>query len=133
MAVEYTSASKARRSADLIAVVDDDESVRDAVDGMLRSVGLTARTFASAEEFLRSGEQSQTACLITDVQMPGMNGLELLAKLAAGEYRIPVIFISAFGNPRVREQARRAGAVLFLDKPFDDEFLLETVRGLIAA
>ena len=133
MAVDDTSANTARRSAGLIAVVDDDESVRKAVDGMLRSVGLTARTFASAEEFLRSGQQSQTACLITDVQMPGMGGLELLRQLSGDECRIPVIFISAFGTARIREQARRAGAVLFLDKPFDDEFLLETVRGLVAA
>jgi FixJ family two-component response regulator len=127
--VENISASAARSDGDLIAVVDDDESVRNAVHGVLRSAGLKARTFASAEEFLGSDHRGQTVCLITDMQMPGMSGLELLAQLAAAEQRIPVIFITAFGNPRLRDQARRAGAVQFLDKPFDDEVLLEIVRG----
>jgi FixJ family two-component response regulator len=131
--VEKTSASEAQARRDLIAVVDDDESVRNAVQGVLRSAGLKARTFGSAEEFLRSGQQAQIACVISDMQMPGMSGLELLAQLATAEHRIPVIFITAYGTPRVREQARRAGAVQFLDKPFDDELLLEIVRGEIAA
>ena len=131
--VEKSNASAAQPTRDLIVVVDDDESVRNAVHGILRSVGLKAQAFASGEEFLRSGRQQQTACLIADVQMPGMSGLELVSKLADQQRAIPVIFISAFGTARVREQARRAGAIQFLDKPFDDELLIETVRGVLAA
>jgi two-component system, LuxR family, response regulator FixJ len=111
-----------------VAIVDDDESVRTAVHGVLKSVGLNTRSFASAEEFLRSGHQGQTACLITDIQMPGMSGLELQATLAEEEYRIPIIFITAYGDAKTRTQAMRAGAVEFLGKPFDDDLLLETVR-----
>ncbi len=115
----------------LVAVVDDDESVRSAVHGALRSVGLHARAFGSAEEFLKSGVQSETGCLITDLQMPGMSGLELQAKLAQSGSRIPIIFITAYGEPRMRAQAMEAGAIRFLDKPFDDDVLLETVRTII--
>jgi FixJ family two-component response regulator len=129
--VADTSVSESKPIRDLIAVVDDDESVRNALQGVLRSAGLKGRTFTSAEEFLRSGDQDQTACLITDMQMPGMSGLELMAELATAQHRIPVIFITAYGSPRLRDQARRAGAVQFLDKPFDDEVLLETIRGEI--
>ena len=116
---------------ELVAIVDDDESVRNAVHGVLRSVGLKTRTFSSAEEFLESEEQSQTGCVITDVQMPGMTGLELQARLAAAERRIPIIFITAYGNPRMRAQALKAGAVDFLGKPFNDEVLLKSVRSAL--
>jgi FixJ family two-component response regulator len=116
---------------ELVAVVDDDESVRDAVHGVLRSVGLKVQAFSSATEFLESGTQDQTGCLITDVQMPGMTGLELQARLAEDEHRIPIIFITAFGNARMRAQAMRAGAIEFLGKPFDDEVLLESVRAAL--
>ena len=119
----------AQRSRDLIAVVDDDESFRNAIHGLLRSVGLKARTFASAEEFLHSGQQGQTACLITDIQMPGLTGIQLQAKLATEGHQIPVIFITAYGNPGLRNQARQLGAIQCLDKPFDDGVLLETIRG----
>jgi FixJ family two-component response regulator len=118
----------AQRKAHLIAIVDDDESVRNAVQGVLKSVGMKARTFASAEEFLDSGQRAATACLITDVQMPGMNGLELQAALAKVDDRIPIIFITAYGNTRTRTQAMAAGALAFLEKPFDDDVLLENVR-----
>ncbi len=114
--------------APLVAVVDDDESVRSAVHGALRSVGLSARSFGSAEEFLDSGIEAETGCLITDLQMPGMNGLELQAKLAQNERRIPIIFITAYGEQRMRAQAMAAGAIGFFDKPFDGDLLLETVR-----
>lgn len=117
----------------LIAIVDDDESVRSAIHGVLKSVGLTTRSFASAEEFLRSGHQSETACLITDIQMPGMGGLELQATLAEEELRIPIIFITAYGDAKTRTQAMRAGAVEFLGKPFDDDVLLESVRTALAS
>ncbi len=112
----------------MVAVVDDDESVRNGVHGALQSVGLTAHSFGSAEEFLDSALRAQTACLITDLQMPAMNGLELQAELAKNGPRIPIIFITAYGDARMRAQAMRAGAIEFLDKPFDDEILLETVR-----
>ena len=112
----------------LIAIVDDDDLVRNAVQGLLKSVGLPARAFASAEEFLVSGQQRQTACLIADIRMPGMSGLELQAKLNAERCRIPTIFITAHGDVKMRMQALRAGAVEFLAKPFDDEVLLENVR-----
>ena len=115
----------------LVAVVDDDESVRSAVHGALKSVGLRARAFGSAEEFLKSGILDETGCLITDLQMPGMSGLELQAKLAQDDCRIPIIFITAYGEPRMRAQAIDAGAIQFLDKPFDDDVLLETVRTII--
>jgi FixJ family two-component response regulator len=114
-----------------VAVVDDDESVRIAIHGALASVGFAARAFASAEEFLDSGLLGDTACLISDIQMPGMSGLELQAALAKGDRRIPIIFITAFGDKRVRMQALKAGALEFLDKPFDDNHLLETVRGAL--
>jgi FixJ family two-component response regulator len=116
---------------ELVAVVDDDESVRSALHGALTSVGLEARSFGSAEEFLDSGVKSQTACLITDLEMPGMSGLELQAKLAEDDRRIPIIFITAYGEPTLRAQAMRAGAIEFLEKPFDDNVLLETVRSIL--
>jgi FixJ family two-component response regulator len=119
------------RKPEWVAVVDDDESVRSAVYGALRSVGFEARAFASAEEFLDSDVRGDTACLISDVQMPGMSGLELQAALAKDEHPIPIIFITAFGDQRVRTQALKAGALEFLDKPFDDTFLLETVRAAL--
>ena len=110
----------------LIAIVDDDDSVRIALEGLLKAVGLPARAFESAEEFLKSGQQHQTACLIADIRMPGMSGLELQAKLNAEHCRIPTIFITAHGDAQMRMQALRAGAVEFLAKPFDDEALLES-------
>jgi len=117
--------------AKLIAIVDDDDSMRSALQGLLKAVGLPAQAFASGEEFLQSGQQRQTACLIADIRMPGMSGLELQAKLNAEHCRIPTIFITAHGDARLRMQALRAGAVEFLAKPFDDEALLESVRGAL--
>src|ERR1700694_2329780 len=112
----------------LVAIVDDDDLMRSALQGLLKAVGLPARAFASAEEFLQSGQHRQTACLIADIRMPGMSGLELQAKLNAECCRIPTIFITAHGDVKMRMQALRAGAVEFLAKPFDDEVLLENVR-----
>jgi FixJ family two-component response regulator len=114
--------------AKMVAIVDDDDQMRIALQGLLKSAGLLAQSFASAEEFLRSGHQNDTACLITDIRMPGMSGLELQAQLNADRCRIPTIFITAHGDVRMRMQAMRAGAVEFLAKPFDDEALLESVR-----
>src|SRR6202048_4771726 len=116
----------------LVAIVDDDDLMRSALQGMLRSVVLPSQAFASAEEFLKSGQQHQTACLIADIRMPGMSGLELQAKLNAEACRIQTIFITAHGDTKMRMQALRAGAVEFLAKPFDDEVLLESVRAALA-
>lgn len=115
----------------LIAVVDDDESIRMALKGLLKEAGLDVRSFASAEDFLKSGEQRQTGCLIVDIRMPGMSGLDLQAKLNAENCPIPTIFITAHGDEKMRLRAMRAGAVEFLSKPFDDAVLLETVRAAL--
>ena len=120
-----------QKKTKLVAVVDDDDSMRGALQGLLKAVGLPSQAFASAEEFLNSGQQHQTACLITDIRMPGISGLELQAKLNAAHCRIPTIFITAHGDAQMRMQALRAGAVEFLAKPFDDEALLETVRAAL--
>src|ERR1700686_1300964 len=115
----------------VVAIVDDDDLVRSALQGLLKAVGLPAQAFASAEEFLNSGQQQQTACLIADIRMPGMSGLELQARLNAEHCRIPTIFITAHGDAKMRMQALRAGAVEFLAKPFDDEALLGSVRAAL--
>jgi len=117
----------------IIAIVDDDESVRFALKGMMKSVGLPAQAFASAEDFLKSGLQRQTACLIADIRMPGMSGLDLQNRLNAEHCRIPTIFITAHGDAEMRLQALRGGAVEFLAKPFDDEVLLENVRAALGS
>jgi len=117
----------------MVAILDDDDSMRSALEGLLKAVGLQAQAFASAEEFLKSGQQHQTACLIADIRMPGMSGLELQAQLNAEHCRIPTIFITAHGDTKMRMQALRAGAVEFLSKPFDDEVLLESVRAALAS
>ena len=115
----------------LVLIVDDDESMRVALHGLLKAVGLPAQAFASAETFLESGQQHQTACLIADIRMPGISGLELQAKLNAERCKIPTIFITAHGDSQMRMQALRAGAVEFLTKPFDDEVLLESVQAAL--
>jgi FixJ family two-component response regulator len=127
----YVTTMAIQAKAKLVAIVDDDDLMRSAVQGMLKSVGLPSQAFASAEEFLESGQQQQTACLIADICMPGMSGLELQAKLNAEHWRIPTIFITAHGDTRMRMQALRAGAVEFMAKPFDDGVLLESVRAAL--
>jgi FixJ family two-component response regulator len=112
----------------LVAIVDDDDLMRSALQGLLKAAGLPAQAFVSAEEFLKSGLQHETACLIADIRMPGMSGLELQAQLNADHCKIPTIFITAHGESKLRMQALRAGAVEFLMKPFDDEVLLESIR-----
>jgi FixJ family two-component response regulator len=120
-----------RGNAKIVAIVDDDDLMRAALQGLLKSAGLPAQPFASAEEFLRSGHQHDTACLITDIRMPGVSGLELQARLNADHCKIPTIFITAHGDAKMRMQAMRAGALEFLAKPFDDEALLGSVRAAI--
>jgi FixJ family two-component response regulator len=117
-----------RGKAKVVAFVDDDDLMRTALQGLLKSAGLVAQSFASAEEFLRSGHQHDSACLITDIRMPGVSGLELQAQLNADHCRIPTIFITAHGDAKMQMQAMRAGAMEFLAKPFDDEVLLGSVR-----
>jgi FixJ family two-component response regulator len=115
----------------LVAIVDDDDSMRSALRGLLQSADLPAQAFASAEEFLNSGQQHQIACLIADIRMPGMSGLELQAQLNTQRCRVPIIFITAHGDEKMRMQALRAGAVEFMAKPFNDEALLESVRAAL--
>jgi len=115
----------------MVAIVDDDDLMRSALQGLLKSAGLPAQAFASAEEFLKSGQQHQVGCLVADIRMPGISGLELQAKLNADHCRIPTIFITAHGDEKMRMQALRAGAVEFMAKPFDDEALLESVRAAL--
>jgi FixJ family two-component response regulator len=112
----------------MVAVVEDDDSYRVAVQRLLKSAGFSVQSFATAEDFLRSGRQLETGCLITDIRMPGMSGLDLQARLNADHCLIPTIFITAHGDEDMRLQAMRGGAVKFMVKPFDGEILLESVR-----
>jgi FixJ family two-component response regulator len=111
----------------LISVVDDDESVRESLSGLIRSVGFGVMVFASAEEFLSSNRLLDTDCLILDVRMPGMNGLELQRRLATSHMSIPVIFITAHGDEEARMRALNGGAVEYLLKPFSEEALLRAI------
>lgn len=115
----------------LISVVDDDESVRRTTKLLIKSFGYRAAVYESAEVFLRSRKLRDTLCLIVDVQMPGLGGLELQSQLAAKGCSIPIIFITAYRNETSRKQAIQAGAVAFLDKPFSDEQLLKNIRSAL--
>ena len=115
----------------MISVVDDDASVREATKGLIRSLGYAAATFASAEEYLDSDHVADTACLITDVKMSGMSGVELQDRLIAAGYRTPIIFMTAFPEERTRVRALNAGALAFLSKPFDDDHLVECLNKAI--
>jgi FixJ family two-component response regulator len=111
----------------MVAVVDDDESIQSSLPKALQSVGLRAVSYVCAEDLLSSGRLDEIGCVITDLRMPGMSGLELQAKLAEKGLRMPIVFVTAHGDARERAQAMQAGAVAFLDKPFDDNLLLEIV------
>jgi FixJ family two-component response regulator len=115
----------------MIVVVDDDDSIRSALQGLLKEAGYPAVAFASAEEYLQSGKQRETGCLIADIRMPGMSGLELQSRLNEDHHRIPIIFITAHGDEDMRLRALRHGAVEFLAKPFDEERLLDSVRAAL--
>ena len=115
----------------LVAIIDDDESMQNSLRDLIESTGLVARCFGSAEEFLASGLHRQVACVITDILMPKMSGLELQARLKDEECDIPIIFITAQGDARMRIQAMRSGAVEFLAKPFDYQLLLRRVRAAL--
>ena len=112
----------------VLSLIDDDASVRRATDRLIRSMGFTVEVFASGEEFLRFGSLQDTWCLVLDVYMPGMSGLELQSHLAAAGYRIPIIFVTACPDEWTRARALQAGAVDFLEKPFGEEALLNGIR-----
>jgi FixJ family two-component response regulator len=116
-----------KSSAQLVAIVDDDRSVQSAVKDLIESAGFSAACFGSAEEFLESDERNDAGCLVADIRLPGMSGLDLQAKLKAEDSCIAIIFITARGDAKMKLQAMNAGAVEFLSKPFDDEVLLERV------
>src|SRR5438128_587420 len=109
----------------MISIVDDDASVRAATHGLVRSLGYIAHTFASAEDFLRSSQLNDTCCVIADIQMPGMSGIDLQNLLQTQGRKLPMIFITAFPDERVRAQALETGATCFLSKPFDARTLIK--------
>jgi FixJ family two-component response regulator len=131
---ETASLSKKRQhiKVPLISVVDDDRSVVEAMVSLIQSVGYKAKGFRSAEDFLKSRQLLNTACLILDVRMPSMGGFELQRWLAAGNYRIPIIFITAYDSDDVRIQAFQAGAAGVLCKPFSQESLFQAMRSALA-
>ena len=116
----------------VISIVDDDASVRESTKNLVRSLGHNAVTYDSAEAFLEKGDAEGTACLIADVQMPGMTGLQLQSRLIERGHRVPMILITAYPEPRVRDQALAAGALGFLSKPFNDESLITCIDEAIA-
>jgi len=117
----------------LISVVDDDESVREALSGLLRSLGFAVSAFASAEEFLASDQLASADCLILDVRMPGMGGIELQRQLVAGHYEIPVIFITAHEEDGMRARALSHGVEAVLIKPFSEEAILSAIHSALTA
>ena len=117
----------------MISVVDDDESVRVSLGALVRSLGHAAKTFASAADFLNSAEAHATDCLIADIQMPGMSGIELQQALATAGRNVPIIFITAFPDNRIREQVLAAGAVCLLSKPCDGETLVNSIESVLAS
>jgi FixJ family two-component response regulator len=120
-----------RHNLRFVAIVDDDESVQRSLQDLIESDGLSTLCFGSAEQFLDSEALNKAACLIADIRMPGMSGLELQAKLKAERCRIPIIFITAHGDAEMRNLAMREGAVEFLSKPFDDAVLLGIVHAAL--
>jgi FixJ family two-component response regulator len=112
----------------LIAIIDDDASVRATTDSLVRSLGYVVDTFASAEDFLRSNRLDELSCVIADVQMPGMSGVELQAHLLAKGSGIPFIFFTAFPDDQIRAQALKAGAICYLTKPFDGDSLVQGLQ-----
>jgi FixJ family two-component response regulator len=120
-----------RHNSRLVAIVDDDESVQSALQDLIESDGLSTLCFGSAEQFLDSEARHEAVCLIADIRMPGLSGLELQAKLKAEGYRLPVIFITAHGDDEMRIHAMGEGAVEFLTKPFKDAILLEAVHAAL--
>ena len=115
----------------IVMIVDDDNSVRRAARRLIKSYGFAVETFASADDFLASGQLPATACLVLDVQMPGLNGLELQSRLLAEGHQIPTIFITAFSNENARARALKAGALAYLVKPFEETDLLNSINAAL--
>ena len=115
----------------MIAIVDDDQSVREALTSLVGSLGYVAMAFECAEDLLKSRRRSNFSCVIADVQMPGMTGLELHDRLVASGERVPTILITAFPDERARERALRAGAIGYLTKPFSEDDLLACIRSIL--
>jgi FixJ family two-component response regulator len=115
----------------IVMIVDDDESMRKAARRLIKSYGFAVDTFASANDFLASGRLDETACLVLDVHMPGLNGLQLQSHLVASGHQIPIVFITAFTDANARTQALKAGAVGYLIKPFDEVDLLNCIHRAI--
>lgn len=111
----------------LISIVDDDDSFRSSLDNLIRSIGFRVQRFSSAEAFLTSEQARATACLILDVRMPGMSGLELQRQIVAANWRIPIIFVTSYADGDERAQALEAGAVDYLFKPFREEDLFNAM------
>src|SRR5262245_48426062 len=116
----------------MISIIDDDRAVREATKGLVRSLGYNASAFASAEEFLGSERLNDTSCLITDLQMPGLSGIELQDRLIAGGHRMPIIFITAYPEESIRVRAMKAGAVCFMSKPYSDASLVGCIEKALA-
>ncbi len=117
----------------MIAIVDDDDVVREAMKSLMRSLGYNVSTFGSAEEFLNSEQISRTPCLITDLHMPGLSGLDLQDRLIATGHRFPIIFITGYPDENVRAHAMKAGAIGFLSKPFNNDDLLGYIERALKA
>jgi FixJ family two-component response regulator len=115
----------------LIAIIDDNESMQDSLCDLIESGGFEAQCFGSAKAFLESDSHCTAACLIVDIRMPQMSGLELQARLKEEECDVPIIFITAFDDAEIRAQAMKEGAVEFLAKPFDHQLLLKMLRGTL--
>ncbi len=115
----------------VVYVVDDDPSIRDALDSLIRSVGFRAQTFASAQDFLKSTRPDAPGCLVLDVRLPGLSGLDLQRELARVDIRIPIIFITGHGDIPMSVSAMKGGAVEFLTKPFRDQDLLDAIQAAV--
>jgi FixJ family two-component response regulator len=126
------SGTLALAKSHLISIIDDDPSVRLATQSLIRSLGYAAEVYSSAEEYLQSGRVSESSCVITDLHMPGMSGIDLQDRLAADGHHIPIIFVTAYFEERMLARVANAGAVGFLRKPFADERLIECLDRALA-
>ena len=124
--------SETQKNTGIIAIVDDDEPLREALGSVMKAAGFATNTFATAEEFLDSATQLETACLILDVRLPGMSGIELQKELADANSAIPIIFVTAHGDESLRDLVMKSGAAGFLNKPVRSDALLREIRSAVA-